>query len=81
MKKKTGKRVLSTTVALFLRLSTLGIAQEPAGPISQRAIVHAGRLLNVRSGKTLTDQAIVIERAKSSASVRCRRRVARPAIV
>ena len=62
--KKTGKRVFPTIILLSLALSTLGLAQEAAGPASQRVIVHAGKMLDVRSGKTLTDQAIVIEGGK-----------------
>ena len=63
MKKKTCKQVFST-IMLLLVLSTFGLAQQAAGPSSQRVIVHAGKLLDVRSGKTLTDQAIVIEGGK-----------------
>ncbi len=62
--KKTGKQVLSATILASMVLSTLGLAQEAAGPASQRVIVRAGKLLDVRSGKTLTDQAIVIEGGK-----------------
>jgi imidazolonepropionase-like amidohydrolase len=62
--KKTAKRFFPTIILLSLALSTLGLAQEAAGPASQRVIVHAGKLLDVRSGKTLTDQAIVIEGGK-----------------
>ncbi len=53
--KKTGKQVLSATILASMVLSTLGLAQEAAGPASQRVIVRAGKLLDVRSGKTLTD--------------------------
>ena len=59
--KKISAYILSTTILMFWLLSTLGIAQEPSRQTPQRAIVHAGKLLDVRSGKTLTDQAIVIE--------------------
>jgi len=62
--KKTGKQVLSATILASMVLSTLGLAQEAAGPASQRVIVRAGKLLDVRSGKTLTDQAIVIDGGK-----------------
>jgi imidazolonepropionase-like amidohydrolase len=44
-----------------LFLSALASAQEPT---SSRVMVHAGKLLDVRSGKTLADQAIVIEAGK-----------------
>jgi imidazolonepropionase-like amidohydrolase len=40
------------------------LAQQSARHASQRVVVHAGKLLDVRSGKTLTDQAIVIEEGK-----------------
>jgi imidazolonepropionase-like amidohydrolase len=62
--KKTGKQVLSTFILLSLAFSTLALAQEAAGPSTQRVIVHAGKLLDVRSGKTLIDQAIVIASGK-----------------
>jgi imidazolonepropionase-like amidohydrolase len=60
--KKLGKHVISLTV-LLLVLTTSGLAQETAGS-TQRVVVHAGKLLDVRSGKTLNDQAIVIEAGK-----------------
>jgi imidazolonepropionase-like amidohydrolase len=47
-------RFLAVIVATLLALSSQVVAQ-------QRAVVHAGKLLDVRTGKTLTDQAIVIE--------------------
>jgi len=47
-----------------LFLGALASAQEPG---SSRVVVHAGKLLDVRSGKTLTDQAIVIEAGKMPA--------------
>jgi imidazolonepropionase-like amidohydrolase len=62
--KKTGKQVFSAIILLSLNLSTLGLAQQSASPASQRVIVRAGKLLDVRSGKFLTDQAIVIEGGK-----------------
>jgi imidazolonepropionase-like amidohydrolase len=62
--KKTGKPSFSTIIVLSFALSTLGFAQEPDSQASQRVIVHAGKLLDVRSGKTYTDQAIVIEAGK-----------------
>ena len=62
--KKTSKRSFSAIILLSFALSTLGLAQETNSPAAQRVIVHAGKLLDVRSGKTLTDQAIVIEAGK-----------------
>ena len=61
--KKPGKHVISLTVLLLLVLTTSGLAQEIASS-TQRVVVHAGKLLDVRSGKTLNDQAIVIEAGK-----------------
>jgi len=37
------------------------VAQTPAAPAPKRVVVRAGRLLDVKTGKTLTDQAILIE--------------------
>ncbi len=61
--RKTAKQVFPTIILLSLALCALGRAQE-AGAASQRVIVHAGKLLDVRTGKALTDQAIVIEEGK-----------------
>ena len=57
--KKTGKLIFSTIVLMVLSIA--GTAQEPASHTSQRVIVHAGKLLDVRTGRTLSDQGIVIE--------------------
>ena len=51
-------------ILLSFVLSVFATAQEPAAKSPERVIVHAGKLLDVRSGKTLTDQAIVIEGGK-----------------
>jgi len=59
--KKTARTILSTIILASLFLSALASAQEPT---SSRVMVHAGKLLDVRSGKILTDQAIVIEAGK-----------------
>jgi imidazolonepropionase-like amidohydrolase len=59
--KKKARRNFLTIILASLFLSALASAQEPG---SSRVIVHAGRLLDVRSGKTLSDQAIVIEGGK-----------------
>src|SRR5579862_4122051 len=60
--KKPSTRLFFTIILLSLAFTTTGLAQEATTP--QRVIVHAGKLLDVRSGKTLTDQAIVIEGGK-----------------
>jgi imidazolonepropionase-like amidohydrolase len=44
-------------------LSSL-VAQTASAPGSRRVVIRAGRLLDVRTGKTLTDQAILIENDK-----------------
>jgi len=75
--KKTGKRVVSTigvTLCAFILQGLMtqalltpfaqGQMQDSTTPASSRVVVHAGKLLDVRSGKTLTDQAIVIEGGK-----------------
>jgi len=58
---KTARPILSTIILASLFLSALASAQEPT---SSRVMVHAGKLLDVRSGKILTGQAIVIEAGK-----------------
>jgi imidazolonepropionase-like amidohydrolase len=62
--KKTGKLVFFTIILVSLILSIPGTTQESASHTSQRVIVHAGKLLDVRTGKTLPDQAVVIEGGK-----------------
>src|SRR5580700_7330955 len=73
--KKTGKRVVSkigaTLCAFILQgmmtealLTPFAQGQTQDSAASSRVVVHAGKLLDVRSGKTLTDQAIVIEGGK-----------------
>jgi len=61
--KKSVKRIL-----LVIMLTSFALcfspAQESASKSTGRVVVHAGKLLDVRSGKTLTDQAIVIEAGK-----------------
>ena len=61
---KTGKHVLAVGILLSLALSSMARAQETATPAAQRVVLHAGKLLDVRSGKTLSDQTIVIEAGK-----------------
>ena len=60
---KTAK-IVSMIILLLLLLNTLAPAQALATQASQRVIVHAGKLLDVHNGKTLNDQAIVIEGGK-----------------
>lgn len=62
--KKTARRIFFTIILASLFLSALATAQESAAKRASRVVVHAGKLLDVRSGKTLTDQAIVIEGGK-----------------
>jgi imidazolonepropionase-like amidohydrolase len=54
---------LSASVLLALLLVTAGLGQTAATAAS-RTIVRAGKLLDVRTGKMLTNQAIVIESGK-----------------
>jgi imidazolonepropionase-like amidohydrolase len=61
MKKAARKIFPAIALALFF-LGVFATAQQPKP--AARLIVHAGKLLDVRSGKTLTDQAIVIEAGK-----------------
>ncbi len=60
MKKIAGSICFTLIFASFI-LSALAAAQGPAARPAGKVIVHAGKLLDVRTGKTLTDQAIVIE--------------------
>ena len=59
MKKKTNC-IFPAIILASLFMSAVVTAQEPAS----RVILRAGKLLDVRSGKTLTDQSIVIEGGK-----------------
>src|SRR5260370_39079748 len=49
--------------ALVLSLPPLGLslAQVPAPQPQKTVVIHAGRLLDVKTGKTLTNQTIVIQ--------------------
>lgn len=62
--KKTARNILFTFTIAAFALSALAAAQEAAPKTSTRLIVHAGKLLDVRAGKMLNDQAIVIEAGK-----------------
>ena len=61
--KKAARRIFSAIILRHFFLSASATAQEPS-QAAGRVIVHAGKLLDVRSGKTLTDQAIVIDGGK-----------------
>jgi imidazolonepropionase-like amidohydrolase len=54
---KTARRLLCAVVLLYV--GTLGIAQT-----SRHVVVHAGHMLDVKSGKILSDQTLVIEDGK-----------------
>ncbi len=62
--KKVGTYVPAFIIPALLLLMTFAAAQEGSKRDSERVMVHAGKMLDVRSGKTLTDQAIVIEGGK-----------------
>ena len=62
--KKAARRIFPTIALPLFFLSVLGAAQGPAAKPSNRLMVHAGKLLDVRNGKTLADQAIVIDGGK-----------------
>lgn len=64
--KKTARSIYSTLIFTSFLLSALAPAQGPAAKAAGKVIVHAGKLLDVRTGKTLADQAIVIEGGKIS---------------
>jgi imidazolonepropionase-like amidohydrolase len=61
MPKKNRKRLLAA-ILLGIAASSLATAQD--SPLPKRTVIHAGKLLDVRSGKLLADQAIVIEADK-----------------
>jgi imidazolonepropionase-like amidohydrolase len=59
---KNGNGKLVVTLLIWLLLSGhLVNAQASSSQTPKRVVVHAGHLLDVKTGKTLTDQAIVIE--------------------
>ena len=62
--KEISRSIFLKLILLSSVLSVFATAQEPATKTPGRMVVHAGKLLDVRSGKTLTDQAIVIEGGK-----------------
>jgi cytosine/adenosine deaminase-related metal-dependent hydrolase len=64
--KKTARSIYFTLILASFVLGALASAQGPAAKPAGKIIVHAGKLLDVRTGKTLTDQAIVIDGDKIS---------------
>ena len=77
---KPGNYVLAVIILLSWTLSAMVRAQEIATPAVQRVVLHAGKLLDVRSGKTLSDQAIVIEAGKIVSVGPFHRQIVRPVI-
>ena len=61
MKLKLAQSFVCLLVALVGTTTALG---QQAAPATSRTVVRAGKLLDVRTGKTLTNQAIVIEDGK-----------------
>ena len=61
MKEIKLRRVLTTLVLLSGLLSCISTAQETSDHRPNRTIIHAGKLLEVKTGKTLSDEAVVIE--------------------
>jgi imidazolonepropionase-like amidohydrolase len=60
--KKAARRIFPTIALSLFFSGVCATAQQPKPTV--RVTVHAGKLLDVRSGKTLTDQAIVIDGGK-----------------
>jgi imidazolonepropionase-like amidohydrolase len=61
MKLKLAKSLVCLLLALMVSTAAFG---QQAAPTPSRTIVRAGKLLDVRTGKTLSNQAIVIEDGK-----------------
>jgi len=59
--KETASNIFFALILISFVFIVAAIAQQPATKSPERVIIHAGKLLDVRSGKTLTDQAIVID--------------------
>ena len=57
-------RFFLIAILLSLAFTCFALAQEAPAAASPRVIVHAGKLLDVHSGRTLSDQAIVIGSGK-----------------
>jgi imidazolonepropionase-like amidohydrolase len=54
-------RLVAFSVALLYLAGSVAVAQTSPAPAPKRVVVRAGKFLDVKSGKILTDQAIVIE--------------------
>ena len=55
-------KAIARSLAVVLALALAAASQTPAAPPApHRTIIRAGRLLDVKTGQMLTDQAIVIE--------------------
>jgi imidazolonepropionase-like amidohydrolase len=61
MRTRTRKRLIAA-ILLGIAASSLAAAQD--APLPKRTLIHAGKLLDVRSGKLLADQTVVIEADK-----------------
>ena len=61
MKERELRRVLTTLVLFSGLLSCISTAQKTSDHRPNRIIIHAGKLLEVKTGKTLSDQGVVIE--------------------
>ncbi|MGH9545521.1 MAG: amidohydrolase family protein [Terriglobales bacterium] len=61
---KAARPIFVAIIFTTFCLCALAGGQESPGRASSRVVVRAGKLLDVRGGKTLTDQAIVIEEGK-----------------
>jgi imidazolonepropionase-like amidohydrolase len=61
MKRVVTQLLISVFVIAVLALLLSSVAAQTTGPPSKRTVVKAGHLLDVKTGKTLTGQAIVIE--------------------
>src|SRR5713101_2108784 len=59
--KETASNIFFALILISFVFIVAAIAQQPATKSPERIIIHAGKLLDVRSGKALTDQAIVID--------------------
>jgi imidazolonepropionase-like amidohydrolase len=60
---KSMRKYLSVTAVVVLAAAAAS-AQAPSGPSGKHVVVRAGKLLEVKSGRLLSDQAILIEDGK-----------------
>jgi imidazolonepropionase-like amidohydrolase len=64
---KMNRQLSGSLLSIVMLLGVLPgslVAQTPSAPAPKRVVVRAGRLLDVKTGKTLADQAILIENDK-----------------